>query len=108
MVVACNTASVAERPPASLLPVIDMVAPAVGAYVAAQPQSVGVLGTTGTVHSGTYQAEINRLLPVGCTYPSAVMQSLRLVGSKHQQMPGHCLRARPLDVARDEVGGRRF
>lgn len=63
MVVACNTASVVAGELRGLLPIVEMVRPAVRAAGELRPASVGVLGTTGTVESGAYQRELAAAVP---------------------------------------------
>ncbi len=66
LVVACNTAAAAlgeegaEEMPA--IAAVDVIRPGVKALIAATKKGkVGVIGTTGTIYSGTYQRELKRL-----------------------------------------------
>ncbi|HHQ48110.1 MAG TPA: glutamate racemase [Acidobacteria bacterium] len=64
LVVACNTASsyaLPELAAASPVPVIGVVEPGVSAALGLGVRRLGVLGTEGTIRSGSYQAAIARL-----------------------------------------------
>jgi glutamate racemase len=77
-VIACNTASVVASELHGLLPVVEMVEPAVAAAAALQPASVGVLGTLGTVRSGAYQRALSAALPGASVVAQFCEEALRL------------------------------
>lgn len=70
LVIACNTASAVATGMLQDkygIPIIDVIGPGARAAVAASRTGrIGVIGTDGTVASGAYQREIERLLP-GCS-----------------------------------------
>ena len=77
-VVACNTASVVAGELRGLLPAVEMVGPAVEEVAGLAPQSVGVLGTLGTVRSGAYQRALAAALPSAAVVAHPCEEALRL------------------------------
>lgn len=77
-VIACNTASVLASELRGLLPAVEMVEPAVRAAAALRPRSVGVVGTLGTVESGTYQRALGRAMPGARVVARPCEEALRL------------------------------
>ncbi|NMB07911.1 MAG: glutamate racemase [Tissierellia bacterium] len=67
IVVACNTASALAMEEAQKvfdIPIIGVIEPGSKAAVATTKNStIGVIGTEGTINSGTYQRKIRRMLP---------------------------------------------
>ncbi len=66
LVVACNTVSAVALPALSAalsVPVLGVVEPGAAAAARVQRGHVGVIGTSGTVRSGAYQAALARLCP---------------------------------------------
>lgn len=66
LVVACNTASAVALPrlrAAFDIPVIGVLEPGVRAALAAGGKRVGVVGTEGTINSGSYENALRRLAP---------------------------------------------
>ena len=66
LVVACNTASsyaLLELESASPVPVVGVVRPGVRAAVATDARRIGVIGTEGTIRSGSYQAALASAAP---------------------------------------------
>jgi glutamate racemase len=66
LVVACNTASsyaLAELSAACPVPVVGVVVPGVRAALASGARRIGVIGTEGTIRSGSYQSTLERLDP---------------------------------------------
>jgi len=64
LVIACNTATsyaLAEVTAASPVPVVGVVEPGARAALATGARRIGVIGTEGTVRSGSYQSAISRL-----------------------------------------------
>ncbi|HZV52452.1 MAG TPA: aspartate/glutamate racemase family protein [Candidatus Dormibacteraeota bacterium] len=78
MVIACNTASVVADRLRGLLPVVEMVGPAVAAAAELRPRSIAVLGTSGTVASGVYQRALAAALPGTPVVARACECALRL------------------------------
>ena len=75
LVIACNTASAVAYETLKDkygLPIIDVVAPGARAAVAAsRTKRIGIIGTDGTILSGAYQKEIQRLDPASTIFTQA-------------------------------------
>lgn len=66
LVVACNTASAVALPQLRELfdvPVVGVLAPGVRAALATGGERIGVVGTEGTINSGSYEAALRELAP---------------------------------------------
>ncbi|HWB70747.1 MAG TPA: glutamate racemase [Egibacteraceae bacterium] len=98
VVAACNTATAAALGPPSMafpVPVVGVVAPAVGAAARASRNGrIGVIGTVGTIASGAYERALAAIAPELKLFAQACPRFVELVES------GRTTDAEVLEVAR--------
>ena len=98
VILACNTASAKAlrtiqqvylpkiAPSNKVLGVIRPTTEVIGNF--SRSKSIGILGTTGTIHSGSYEIEINKFFPGIKVYQQACPMWVPLIENNEYQTPG--------------------